>query len=350
MSRTISGIVWTLILMGTLAIAYNIRPVKATEKTYIRSDGTIEPPTAPITTTDKITYVFTANIYTPVVVERNSTVINGAGYAIEGNGSENGITLSCRRNIIIKNVVVRNFDRGIYLNSSFGNTLSGNNVTNNGDGIGLDYVSNNNILSGNDVKNNTHGVWLSLSSNNVLRGNEVTNNGYGVELWFSCNNALLGNNVTANNETIHVWYSSNNDIFLNNFVNNASQVYTIGSNNKWDRSYPMGGNYWSNHTDIDLKTGPNQDQPGSDGIIDTPYIIDANNTDRYPLQKPIEYGANSDVNRDGRVNILDIFAVARAFGSKPGDPNWDVAADLDNNGVVNILDIFVVARDFGRVI
>lgn len=32
--------------------------------------------------------------------------------------------------------------------------------------------------------------------------------------------------------------------------------------------------------------GPNQDQLGSDGIGDTPYVIDANNQDRYPLMQP----------------------------------------------------------------
>jgi parallel beta-helix repeat protein len=56
----------------------------------------------------------------------------------------------------------------------------------------------------------------------------------------------------------------------------------------------------------------------------------------------------SDLNGDGKVDILDIFAVARAFGSKPGDPNWNQAADLDNNGVINILDIFLVALNFGK--
>ncbi|MCW3985022.1 MAG: hypothetical protein NWE91_01215 [Candidatus Bathyarchaeota archaeon] len=35
-----------------------------------------------------------------------------------------------------------------------------------------------------------------------------------------------------------------------------------------------------------MKSGPNQDQLGSDGIGDTPYVIDLNNQDRYPLMKP----------------------------------------------------------------
>jgi len=55
-----------------------------------------------------------------------------------------------------------------------------------------------------------------------------------------------------------------------------------------------------------------------------------------------------DVTGDGRVDILDIFVVAKAFGSKRGEPRYDPNADLDNNGEVNILDIFKVAKEFGK--
>jgi hypothetical protein len=38
-----------------------------------------------------------------------------------------------------------------------------------------------------------------------------------------------------------------------------------------------------------LKKGPNQDQPGGDGFCDTPYIINADNIDHYPLMRPYTY-------------------------------------------------------------
>lgn len=56
----------------------------------------------------------------------------------------------------------------------------------------------------------------------------------------------------------------------------------------------------------------------------------------------------TDLNKDGTVNILDISIVARAFGTKLGDPKWEATSDLDKNGVVNIIDISMVARDFGK--
>jgi hypothetical protein len=56
----------------------------------------------------------------------------------------------------------------------------------------------------------------------------------------------------------------------------------------------------------------------------------------------------TDLNKDGSVNILDIFIVAQAFGSKPGDTNWNVVADLNKDETINILDIFAVAWEFGK--
>jgi hypothetical protein len=57
-----------------------------------------------------------------------------------------------------------------------------------------------------------------------------------------------------------------------------------------------------------------------------------------------------DLNGDGIVGILDIYILAKAFKSKPGDPNWNEVADVDRNGVINIVDIFMVAKEFGKTV
>jgi hypothetical protein len=78
--------------------------------------------------------------------------------------------------------------------------------------------------------------------------------------------------------------SSDNSFSHNNFINNTNQVeLTESLSNIWDDGYPSGGNYWSNYSGVDEKSGPDQNLPGSDGIGDTPYVIDENNTDHYPL-------------------------------------------------------------------
>jgi hypothetical protein len=50
-----------------------------------------------------------------------------------------------------------------------------------------------------------------------------------------------------------------------------------------------------------------------------------------------------DVNQDGKINILDIAAVAQALFSTPETPNWNPRADLNGDGVVNIVDLTIDA-------
>jgi hypothetical protein len=64
-------------------------------------------------------------------------------------------------------------------------------------------------------------------------------------------------------------------------------VSSVASKDFWDAGYPSGGNFWSDYNGTDSQNGSYQNQTGSDGIGDTPYVIDANNTDRYPLMAPL---------------------------------------------------------------
>lgn len=66
------------------------------------------------------------------------------------------------------------------------------------------------------------------------------------------------------------------------------------------------------------------------------YIVEVQNASRY------------DINGDGIINVMDIFAVAKAFGSEPGDPNWDPRCDVNDDLIVNVMDIFAVAKHFGE--
>jgi hypothetical protein len=55
----------------------------------------------------------------------------------------------------------------------------------------------------------------------------------------------------------------------------------------------------------------------------------------------------TDLNKDGKVDILDVTIVAVAYRSEPGDNNWNAVADIDGNAQVNILDLSMVGRDYG---
>jgi hypothetical protein len=55
----------------------------------------------------------------------------------------------------------------------------------------------------------------------------------------------------------------------------------------------------------------------------------------------------SDVNTDGRVDLLDLDLVAAAFNSRPGTPSWNPAADVNKDGTVDVCDLVVVGTAFG---
>jgi len=243
----------------------------------------------------------------------NSTNITVKNLNLKNNSQ--GLLIAYTKNSLIADNTITNSYHGIRLEHSFDNIISGNNVTKNGDGILLSYSSDNNSILGNNVTDNSNGIRLvggtvmGYPTNNAIRGNNVTDNCDGIVLDFSSNNivsgngvtknsgagiyifssdynSISGNNIIGNSEGIKVWRSSDNTIYHNNVINNTNQVFSWRSANIWDDGYPSGGNYWSDYTGVDLYNGPNQDGPGSDGIGDTAYIIDADNRDRIPLMKP----------------------------------------------------------------
>jgi hypothetical protein len=55
-----------------------------------------------------------------------------------------------------------------------------------------------------------------------------------------------------------------------------------------------------------------------------------------------------DINGDGIIGITDVVIAAIAFGSKPGDPNWNPLADLNQDGTINIQDLVIIRDNFGK--
>lgn len=54
-----------------------------------------------------------------------------------------------------------------------------------------------------------------------------------------------------------------------------------------------------------------------------------------------------DLNHDGIVDINDAILFANAFGSRPGDKNWNPEADMNGDGQVDIIDLIFIAMRFG---
>jgi parallel beta-helix repeat protein len=129
------------------------------------------------------------------------------------------------------------------------------------------------------------GVLLVDSKLCKLNNNTLTDCRISLQARESANNSVTENYFFANGFCAVDFDNSANNSFYHNNVNNLGSNYTVyrAGNTVWDDGYPSGGNYWSDYTGVDLNSGPNQNLIGSDGIGDTPYIIDANNSDHYPL-------------------------------------------------------------------
>jgi parallel beta-helix repeat protein len=358
--KLIFSILLMLFLSRISSATLEVHSVEASETIYIRTDGSIDPPTAELSSNDNITYSMTGNLSSSIVIEKDNIVFDGADYTIQGSGSGNGIEMAGRNNVTIENVEVRGFYQGImiynssrdnnvfgvrtiynshggiWVDSSTNNNVTGNIVVSGDEGIALGGSGENNSVVRNDIhgtefygvslmsasnnliKNNnvsdcgSRGIVLSfLSCNNVVAENNVTECKTGIEVSYSSNNNtvsnncfsmnqavgidigfripesgpdwggaadnhIIENNVTRNNLGIELIYSKNNTIFHNNFEINNSSVAIIGSYfNIWDDGAI--GNYWSDYNGTDAN---------HDNIGDTPYVIDANNSDRYPLMAP----------------------------------------------------------------
>ena len=193
---------------------------------YIRADGTVEG-------TDKILrdgniYTLTGDISGGIKVERNFTVIDGAGYTLQGNGYGTGVKI--RWHGTVQNLQIINFERGI------------------------SAVANNTIL-GNYIVDCGAGIWILGGANNLIKNNTFANNTNPISIAYSGGNHVITENSFINGNTIIVWMAPEATI---------------------DR------NYWNDYNGTDAD---------GDGIGDTPHIrIVGDETvyiDYHPLIEPV---------------------------------------------------------------
>ncbi len=325
------------VLFSMLIISSKISAAEASDTIYIRSDGSIDPSTASITSLDNVTYHLTGDVSDPIVVERDNIVIDGLDHRIQGVGSGTGMSLSGRNNVTIRRVEISSFYYGLQLYNSSGNNIRESNITGNSHGISLTKSRGNHIIENNITSNTASGIHLHVSHNNILRGNGILGNeAWGVRLYSSCCNDIIGNDFRSNEEAIElrnatsnivaenimsgnwrgigflwitegnvisgnsivnnqhgVWFyytqTCENQFYHNNFINNT--YHRAGDelggpcdlDNAWDRGYPAGGNYWSDHSSSDQHHGSYQNVSGGDGIADDSYEIAKDIIDYYPL-------------------------------------------------------------------
>jgi parallel beta-helix repeat protein len=251
---------------------------------------------------------------------------------ISGN-NEMGIILDAGSNTLSGNNVTDNNNYGIYISS--GNTLINNRMSNNRynfDVRGTNFendVDSSNLVNGKPIiywvnqqdkivpqdagyvalvkcenitvqnlnlTNNGDGIFLAFTNHSTITGNTLTNNNNGIKFWSSSNNHIIGNKIRENGNGISFsgatfldiahYPSPHNIIYHNNFIDNQNNIADVAGSwwiqgstpavNIWDNG--IEGNYWSNYNGTDNN---------GDGIGETPYVIDEENQDNYPLMSPI---------------------------------------------------------------
>jgi parallel beta-helix repeat protein len=287
----------------------------------------------------------------------DNTISNASSYAMY-------ISYCSRNNIIINNTLIDDYIgidiedssqdnlvaynritsidyEGVYILSSNSNIIVHNRISFSGHGyvvpgviipgIHLMYSSNTTVAD-NTIFNCSGGIMTyseyspPFAVNNIIENNTIENNDYGIVfqhegLTRSTSNQVNENTLKNNGHGIHLIGVNNNTFYHNNFIDNFyAQVTAENSTNTWDNGYPSGGNYWSNYTGVDEESGPGQNLTGSDGIGDTPYTINANNTDRYPLMGPFNsFNAGTWNNRTYFVDIVSNSTVTNFNFSAQGN-------------------------------
>jgi len=79
---------------------------------------------------------------------------------------------------------------------------------------------------------------------------------------------------------------------------------------------------------------------------------DSDTRDNLYIDATVYVKMRGDVNSDGKVNILDLFALGNAYGSTggpPPSPNWNPACDFNGDNQVNNSDLSDLSANYGKI-
>lgn len=150
---------------------------------------------------------------------------------------------------------------------------NGQNVTGNIIKDGITGSGSNHSIVGNLVDQ----VWM-MTDGVLIKNNLITGSDFGIAIG-GRENTILNNTIENCPIALSFWaQAQDNMVYHNNFINNTVLWQPGHLSNPHVGSWDNGaeGNYWSNYNGTDNN---------SNGIGDTPYVIDLNNQDNYPIME-----------------------------------------------------------------
>jgi len=248
-----------------------------------------------------------------------------------GTGTNTHVFVVTCTSIIIEENEISDTDYGIYLWESGSVEVRRNFIHGNRDYGIKDYMSSDFRIYENRVELN--GRWAPMAFGGII-------------LFGSSRGEVFRNNISGNYIGVGLERTSEfgpttkyMDVHHNNFTGNTIQGQDQdGWQNLWDEGYLYGGNYWDDYTGIDEKWGPYQDQPGADGVGDTPYKTSLGGQDRYPLMRPGGIVNSPPIARfgvtppSGTLNTVFQLDASDVYDYQDSDSELEVHWDWEDDG------------------
>jgi nitrous oxidase accessory protein NosD len=212
-------------------VSLRIPAVEAFETVYIRSDGSIDPPSALISPVGNDTYYLIGNVLASIVIERDDIKIDGQGFTVQGEGKGIGINLNGRRNVTINNIQLNSFEYALRLNSSCGNTISESNITGTLYGIYAIESPDNTFTQSRFVTDHAAGLYLGYSDNcTVICNSFMCSNATAISCWDSEYCQFKSNIVKGGYCALDIVYSGRIQISENTIADNGFYGIRIEDN------------------------------------------------------------------------------------------------------------------------
>jgi parallel beta-helix repeat protein len=162
-----------------------------------------------------------ASAGTCLTITANNVTIDGAGYTITGDKTGKAVTTMVHDNIVVRNLLVKNFYAGIDLYYSNGSRIEDcSTIDNEGPGIWLRTHTTNTIVRNNTVqRNDGRGIWVDGVENNTIETNTITQNKRGIYVRNNSSGNVIKNNTINDNEFDGIVVSeSNGNTFSGNYL------------------------------------------------------------------------------------------------------------------------------------